>query len=512
MANTIVTDSYKFANVTNVSTGMDSGFKKVSDEMDFTQMLGNAAKDSVKINSADTVSSTQTVVEKNSKSNLTDSTAKANDNDISKSEKVASLVNEKCKEIKDKIKDELDVSDDEFDNAMETLGLSMQDLLDPNKVKDLMMNLSGETDSLSILTNADLYDSMKNVFNLVTESNESITNEFNLSSDELNAMLTDEQLFADMLAKAQVQNDFSEGAMNDLTAGLEDATEEPLTPTVDLTINNDGNQSDVAVDAANELTSEQMEALVGNESQASDFSEASNNTTQNFAKSRTDANSNVSVEVTKDTQTKPVMDVKGDDNASKESLFGNESSGTNAFATNVTTTVNTVGDVVEEIRTYTTSQGASEIIDQVTQQIRVNISADTTSMEMQLHPASLGTVNMQISSVNGTVTAHLTVQNEAVKAALESQLITLTQTFEEQGQKVEAVEVSVANYDLNRQMSNQGDKENSQDAFRNSKTSRKIRNINLSELGDEEIANLDAEDKVSAEVMKANGTTVDFMA
>lgn len=516
MANTIVTDSYKFANVTSVSAGMDSGFKKVSDEMDFTQMLGNVAKDSVKTNPTDTVAKTQTVVEKSSKSNLSDpgSKVKENGNDISGREKVASDINDKCKAVKSKIKDELGVSDEEFDSAMETLGLSMQDLMDPNKVKDLMMSLSGETDSLSILTNADLYDSMKNVFDLVTELRGNVIEEFNLSEEELGSILNDDSLFADMVLLAD-ETAKTDGAQDtaQLDMDLANAVENSKAVKTENTDIIDSLKDTGAGNASNELTDEQMEALTGQnrDTTAGDFSVTKETSTESFAKSRADSNANLSVEVVEETETKSVADVKSNENDSKGSLFGNESQG-NAFATNVSTTVNTVGDVVEQITTYSTAQDANEIISQVTQQIKVNISPESTSMEMQLHPASLGTVNMQISSVNGTVTAHLTVQNEAVKAALESQLITLTQTFEEQGQKVEAVEVSVANYDLNRGMNNRENNERGQDAFRSEKSSRRIRNINLSELGEEEIAELDEDDKVSAEVMRANGTTVDFMA
>lgn len=517
MANTIVTDSYKFANVTSVSTGMDSGFKKVSDEMDFTQMLGNVAKDSAKTNPTDTVTKTQTVVEKSSKSNLSNpgSKVKENGNDISGKEKVASDINDKCKAVKSKIKDELGVSDEEFDSAMETLGLSMQDLMDPNKVKDLMMSLSGETDSLSILTNADLYDSMKNVFDLVTELRGNVIEEFNLSEEELGSILDDDSLFTDMVLLADETGkagDAQDAAQ--LTDDFANAVEDSKAVMTDKTDIIDSLKDAGAGKASNELTDEQVEALTGQnrDTVSGDFYATKETSAESFAKSRADSSANLSVEVVEETEMKSVANVKAGENDSKDSLFGNNSQGANAFATNVSTTINTVGDVVEQITTYSSAQDANEIISQVTQQIKVNISPETTSMEMQLHPASLGTVNMQISSVNGTVTAHLTVQNEAVKAALESQLITLTQTFEEQGQKVEAVEVSVANYDLNRGMNNRENNNREQDAFRSEKSSRRIRNINLSELGEEEIAELDGEDKVSAEVMRANGTTVDFMA
>ena len=149
---------------------------------------------------------------------------------------------------------------------------------------------------------------------------------------------------------------------------------------------------------------------------------------------------------------------------------------------------------------------------QVTQSIRVNYSAETTSMEMQLHPASLGTVNMNIASTNGVVTAHILVENEAVKAALESQLITLQQTFEDQGMKVEAVEVTVANYDLNK--GNSSDTENGNSERESARAGRvgTRRRINLNDLEEADIEDLDEDEQIAADMMARSGNSVDYTA
>ncbi|MCH5251984.1 MAG: flagellar hook-length control protein FliK [Lachnospiraceae bacterium] len=98
------------------------------------------------------------------------------------------------------------------------------------------------------------------------------------------------------------------------------------------------------------------------------------------------------------------------------------------------------------------SRTMTEIVEQVIHQVKVRVMPETTSMELQLHPASLGKVNLQVSSqANGMATAMLVVENQAAKEALESQMITLKQTFEEQGLKVEAVEVTVSEFGLDSQ-------------------------------------------------------------
>ena len=134
----------------------------------------------------------------------------------------------------------------------------------------------------------------------------------------------------------------------------------------------------------------------------------------------------------------------------------------------------------------------------------------TTSMELQLHPASLGTVNLNIVSQNGVVTAQLLVQTESVKEALKAQMIQLQETFDEQGTKVEAVEVAVASYDLDRgPFQDRDDRQDRQNADRGSH--RKI-NLNLNDLDDEEISNLDEENQLARHVMEMNGTSIDFSA
>ncbi|MDR1700563.1 MAG: flagellar hook-length control protein FliK [Lachnoclostridium sp.] len=99
---------------------------------------------------------------------------------------------------------------------------------------------------------------------------------------------------------------------------------------------------------------------------------------------------------------------------------------------------------------FGTAQKASgpigNIFDQVVSHIRIRVLPETTSMEMSLNPAHLGRVNISVSAVNGVATATMTVQNEAAKEALQSQLIALKETFAEKGLKVESVEVTVSDF------------------------------------------------------------------
>lgn len=88
------------------------------------------------------------------------------------------------------------------------------------------------------------------------------------------------------------------------------------------------------------------------------------------------------------------------------------------------------------------------IVDQVVRQVKIRVLPETTNMELKLNPESLGKINLQVSSTSGIASAVLTVENQTAKEALESQMQILRQAFEEQGLKVDAVEVTVSEFGL----------------------------------------------------------------
>lgn len=89
---------------------------------------------------------------------------------------------------------------------------------------------------------------------------------------------------------------------------------------------------------------------------------------------------------------------------------------------------------------------SKQIVSQLIDQIRLNVSQTKTSMELVLNPESLGKIQVMVQSKSGVLTAHLNCENEITKEALESSLQQLKESFEEQGIKVEKVEVTIGNY------------------------------------------------------------------
>jgi len=152
-------------------------------------------------------------------------------------------------------------------------------------------------------------------------------------------------------------------------------------------------------------------------------------------------------------------------------------------------------------------ENTENIMRQIMDYMKLQVKADTSNLEMQLHPASLGTVQVQIASKGGALTANFITQNESVKAALESQMVQLIERFDEQGVKVEAIEVTVQTHEFERNLEQgQGRGQQNEEPARKGR----VRRINLNDAVSME--NMEEEDALAADMMAANGNTVDYTA
>ncbi len=151
---------------------------------------------------------------------------------------------------------------------------------------------------------------------------------------------------------------------------------------------------------------------------------------------------------------------------------------------------------LSELRTMT------RIVEQVVRQVKIRVMPMTTSMEMQLNPASLGRVNLTVATTGGIATATMVVENQMAKNALESQMITLKETFAEQGLKVEEVEVTVAEFGLKKENQEQ------QETGKNRKQNRRFRSDD--ELSEDE--NAVTETNMTASDRRDANSVVDYTA
>ncbi len=137
----------------------------------------------------------------------------------------------------------------------------------------------------------------------------------------------------------------------------------------------------------------------------------------------------------------------------------------------------------------------NSIVEQVVRHVRIRVLPQTTSMELQLNPESLGRVNLTVTSQNGTATATLTVQNEIAKEALESQLTVLKENLESHGLKVESVEVTVSEFGF------KNPEDSNNNAFQQKKSNR--RRFQLDSLDE-----VEEENTVETEESRQDGNSV----
>ena len=438
------------------------------------------------------VSKTKTVVATNAGSNKNIKTAEASGQeteslDEEKIKDLAEEISEITNQIVDKIKSEFEVTDEEIEEAMEVLGLTIADLTKPAELRNLLMELTGTSDSIELLTNVELYDSVKEVTDFASNLFTEVAKDFSLSTEQLTEMINTESF---------------EKALNE----------------VDVSVTSNEAETEADAEVVSEVT-------VDKTTDSALAFENSDKANANETKPVESNNSNESEEVPIDTEKKAPDKIEKPESFTQSSLMNDEamnersenrksfnfdSSKNQEFTFNQTQavtnrTVNTVGDIVETVTSYTTGADTDNIMRQVTDYVKVHISEDVTKMEIELHPASLGTVNMQINSQNGQITAHLTVQNELVKSVLETQMIKLQETFDEQGTKVSAIEVTVAEYSLNSQSDNNYSEERNGKSYGSKK-----KGINLNEIGS--LDELDEEEQLEAKVMEMNGSSVNYTA
>ena len=162
----------------NGATNGNIGKTNIKDNLINVQNT-NTNKISVKNNTSEDKSSVTGSAKNADTSSISDVNSKADNKDVT------DTVKEVCEDIKDAIKEEFDVSDEDIKVAMELLGLTALDLLSTAKVAELIEQLTG-TDALTLITNEDM---MQNIINVVDEANADIAGMLGVKTEEVGIVL-----------------------------------------------------------------------------------------------------------------------------------------------------------------------------------------------------------------------------------------------------------------------------------------------------------------------------------
>lgn len=366
-------------------------------------------------------------VAKQDKTTVVNNSATTTVNDDNLKEDVAQAVSD----IKDKIKETMDVSDEDIENAMEQLGIGIVDLLDPQSVTDLVIALSGNSDSLEFLTDASAVANLEDIINTVDEVTQNLTETYNIDITSVKDIVKD------------FENDSDEAV----------ASEQPVNK--QITDYQDDKQNEKAV---TEDTKESITDVIAEKtevkSEAAFTDEKKNDPDTHLQDKNNDGIEKITSDMTQSIQ--------------------------KAFS-----------EVVDE----TSAVNEVDIVRQVVEQIKVTTTQQLSSIEVMLNPENLGKVHVAVTAKQGIVTAQLTAQNEQVKAALENQMTALKEQFNNQGVKVEAVEITVQSHGFESEQNLEGN--NSNQAQQEKKSHRKLdlsslEGLDESDMTSEEIRAKDA--------------------
>lgn len=169
------------ASLANGATNGNIGKTNIKDNLINVQNT-NTNKTSAKNNTSEDKSSVTGSVKNADTSSISDVNSKADNKDVT------DTVKEVCEDIKDAIKEEFDVSDEDIKVAMELLGLTALDLLSTAKVAELIEQLTG-TDALTLITNEDMMQSFNNIINVVDEANADIAGMLGVKTEEVEIVL-----------------------------------------------------------------------------------------------------------------------------------------------------------------------------------------------------------------------------------------------------------------------------------------------------------------------------------
>lgn len=359
-----------------------------------------------------------------------------------------------AEELKEEIAEKLDITVEELETVMETLGLTNASLFTQEGMAALVMEVEQISTPVELLTNAEVYQTLQELNTTAGELLENVQTEFQLTDAQLQKAIEQFAESEEMTQEVPVE---------------EVSMQEAEIETEEVASKEKNADADVNADVETTTTEETLVAKETTESAGKEAGAESRGSEQHAAQ-----NQHVVAE--------------------------------NNFQLNNTQTVNqTVTDFSGNITGSNLS--TQEIYDQIGEFIKTNIRPGISEVEMQLNPESLGSLHIHLSSKQGNITAQFVVQNEAVKAALEMQMIQLKENFAEQGIKVDAVEVTVESHAFNQNMQ-QSNEENAQAQAEAKRSS--TRSINLN--GDWAEEELTEEEQLVAEMMEADGNTVDYKA
>lgn len=407
------------------------------------------------------------------------SLAKQDDKGMAQTKDVKDKTDAFAKDVKDAIKDELDVTDEQIEKAMEDLGLQFLDLTDQSNLAALVTKLSGSEDSASLLVS----DAFPQIVLKVNDLAGGLQEDLGISMEDLQQMAelvttdVEEAGTTDNLHEPAKATEGTEETMQKTedvkdTVVAEEATEQVEIPTEETIEPTKTDETDELVTAGSKDVTTEKQTDQGQE-------DATDQDTAAFLKQQTKTEIHSTQDLTPMQAESPITE----------------------FASHMEPTV--------ELPTGE-SVSVQSIIDQIVEASRTTMDGDKTTVEMLLHPEGLGKVLMEVTEENGQVRAHIYTQNEQVKEALENQMFQLKEQMNQSQTKVQSVEISVGTHEFERNLeAGQQNQEQGQEG--QNQRPKKMRNLNMNDLDDLQ-GLMTQEEELVTKMMRDQGNTVNYTA
>lgn len=386
-------------------------------------------------------------------------------------------VQETKQDLLQTVAEELNLDENQLEDAMAALGLTAFDLLDPKNLAQLFQQVSGETSQADLLLDGGFMDLMQAVSGVEQELMESMK----LTPEEQEAVLKQLQLLEKPKVEDGIQIPAEEASDMTVLAG---ETAKQTSGGENVTLQEQAPDEPSSALAESGFKAVRQTGETEEQRKEPDEGETGQNRTDAFLLNRNGSRLRQSLEG------EPV----------KTPLQ-----------------VQTFGEMFESQAVMETGAEHSlsslrpmELIQQIAEGVRVNLSQENSSMELQLNPENLGKIYLQVTAKEGAVHATIAAQSEAVRAALEAQVADLKDSLNQAGVKVDAVEVTVASHEFEKNLEQNEKRQQEEGRHREEQISRR-RNLDMDRLM-EEGELLTEEEALAAQIMQDNGNSVDLTA
>lgn len=404
-----------------------------------------------------------------------------------------------AKDVIKAVAEQLEITEDDVVEAIQMLGVTVFDLLNPQVLADITVTLT-EVQDASML----LFDSrFQSLLSDITQIGKDFMNDLGLNTEQMQIFLSqmeileqpqtvevtdDTNLNQPMISDGQTESEQQVVAMDDRKMVENSELYPSKEAKVDQQIDVVDEHADSTGDVLSKSTENEHASYTAGDSQE-DAASKDMMSEDNYSEE------NHSVEEFK-------KNISSTDKENDKHIFSHLEQVSDKPSEMIKT------PFVQNNNTYV-SVDTVRIIEQLAERVRVTNLSEVSSIEMQLNPENLGKMYVNISSKQGMVNAQIAATNETVKEALEAQIYELKESLQQSGVKVDAIEVTIASHEFEKNLE-QGQSREEQEAERQEEMKEKNRReINLSDL-DEASDLLNEEEALIARMMKDNGNSLDY--